>query len=117
MDKKYMSDNKRVILITGDEQKWFEQAIFIVRKSAAQRANIDFVREAELIIQNYMSGAAARTPVSPEPGLSAAPSGRAAASVRKTYKSHRSKLDVIINTMIIVVCGAIVVMLARIITG
>ncbi len=47
--------NKRVILITGDSSKWYEQAIFIVRKNLSNsQIPRDFVEEAESIIENYM---------------------------------------------------------------
>jgi hypothetical protein len=48
-------ENKRVVLITGSSSKWYEQAIFIIRKDAGRKAPpTDFVKEAESIIDNYM---------------------------------------------------------------
>lgn len=46
--------NKRVILITGDN-KWYEQAIFIVKKNTPKSSiPKNFIREAEEIIESYM---------------------------------------------------------------
>jgi len=54
MDKKFVSDNKRVILLTGDRSKWYDQAIFIVKKGLPEELNAaDLITEAERIIQNY----------------------------------------------------------------
>lgn len=50
-----MAKNDRVILIKGDNSKWYEQAIFIIKKDAsASKMPVDFVLEAENIINNYM---------------------------------------------------------------
>lgn len=50
-------ENKRVILITGDASRWYEQAIFIVKKNISQRSlPSDLVKEAEGIIESYMQG-------------------------------------------------------------
>jgi len=50
-----MYENKRVVLITGDSSKWYEQAIFIIKKDAGRRAlPSDLVKEAEGIIDDYM---------------------------------------------------------------
>jgi len=47
--------SERVILITGDHSKWFEQAIFIVKKNASQASiPMDFMDEAERIIDGYL---------------------------------------------------------------
>lgn len=49
------SGNKRVILITGDKTKWYEQAIFIVKKNIQHTdVPLNFIDEAEKIIENYM---------------------------------------------------------------
>ncbi|GHU73844.1 hypothetical protein FACS1894188_00430 [Clostridia bacterium] len=45
--------NDRIILIKGDNSKWYEQAIFIIRPETGDMP-VDFVDEAENIINNYM---------------------------------------------------------------
>ena len=45
---------ERVILVKGDADKWYEQAIFIVNpKAQAAEMPVDFVAEAEKIIGEY----------------------------------------------------------------
>lgn len=47
--------NERIILIKGDNSKWYDQAIFIVKKNVPQnKIPIDFVKEAEKIINGYL---------------------------------------------------------------
>jgi len=109
MDKKYISDNKRVILITGDQSKWYEQAIFIVRKNAMDAAGpTDFIKEAESIISNYMGGLAPRTPkesdIVPSIASAKAPAYR---------KARRSKFDVFVNAMIVIASSVLLTMLVR----
>jgi len=56
-------DSKRkVVLVRGDKSKFYEQAIFILREEAAEK-QIDFVKEAEKII-NAASGIPAAAPSS-----------------------------------------------------
>ena len=45
------SGNRQVIMINGDNSKWYEQAIFILR-SNAKKTDIDLMKEAEKIINN-----------------------------------------------------------------
>lgn len=48
-------DSERVILIKGDHSKWYDQAIFIVKKNIPQnKIPVDFVAEAEKIINGYV---------------------------------------------------------------
>ena len=45
---------ERVVLVKGNSTRWFEQAIFIVNKSAeAERMPVDFIAEAERIIEEF----------------------------------------------------------------
>ncbi|MCL2171685.1 MAG: hypothetical protein FWB71_05970, partial [Defluviitaleaceae bacterium] len=57
-------DNRRVILVKGDESKWYEQAIFILRpgRDGAAGAPLDFVKEAERIVSGKAAPAAILTP-------------------------------------------------------
>jgi len=51
----HIAENKRVVLITGNSSKWYEQAIFVIKKDiGAKQLPVDFVKEAENIIENYM---------------------------------------------------------------
>ncbi len=53
-----MSGNEKVILIKGNQSKWYEQAIFIVKESVLTESGpIDFVAEAEKIIVSYLDKA------------------------------------------------------------
>ena len=47
-----MQKKERVILIQGDDTKWYEQVIFIVNPNTSEIPT-DFVAEAEKIIYNY----------------------------------------------------------------
>lgn len=54
-----MMNQDRVILIKGDHTKWYEQAIFIMNKNVpANKIPVDFVAEAEKIINGRAGGAA-----------------------------------------------------------
>jgi len=44
---------ERVVLVKGDASKWYDQAIFIVNKNAPATMPVDFVAEAEKIINEY----------------------------------------------------------------
>lgn len=45
---------ERVVLVKGDEKKWYKQAIFIVNADiSAESLPVDFVAEAEKIISEY----------------------------------------------------------------
>jgi predicted protein tyrosine phosphatase len=109
MDKKYISDNKRVILITGDQSKWYEQAIFIVRKNnCASFAAADLIAEAESIVSNYV-GAAGAAP-SPAAAEKIPPPARA-------KKRRRTALDTLINTLLVFAAAGMLVLLAHTIFG
>ena len=50
-----MAKKERVILVKGDQSKWYEQAIFIVNQDTPQdQMPLDFVSEAEKIIHNHV---------------------------------------------------------------
>jgi hypothetical protein len=67
-------ENKRVVLITGSESKWFEQAIFIVKPNKI-RPGRDIVAEAERIIESYLKSGGERDDNAREgaPGRAASP--------------------------------------------
>lgn len=50
-----MEDKKKVILVKGDNSKWFEQAIFIINPNTTPgNMPVDLVKEAEKIINSYL---------------------------------------------------------------
>ncbi|MDR1209465.1 MAG: hypothetical protein LBK41_04025 [Clostridiales bacterium] len=56
MEKRDENKEKRVILVAGDNSKWFDQAIFIVRKALPPSAlPVDFVVAAENIVAEYIA--------------------------------------------------------------
>ncbi|MCL2576123.1 MAG: hypothetical protein FWE33_06790 [Defluviitaleaceae bacterium] len=44
------NNNRKIVLLKGDKNKCYEQAIFILRPQMAAGGEIDFVKEAERII-------------------------------------------------------------------
>lgn len=49
-----MSEDKRVILVKGDQSKWYDQAIFIVGPNSNIPIPLDLVKEAEEIIRTHI---------------------------------------------------------------
>ena len=51
-----MTEQNKVVLINGDNSKFFDQAIFIVKKNIPEnKVPVDFVAEAERIISMYLA--------------------------------------------------------------
>ena len=51
----YTSQGKRIVFISSNSSKWYEQAIFVIKKDIEQdRLPTDLLNEAENIIENYM---------------------------------------------------------------
>ena len=51
-----MTEQNKVVLINGDNSKFFEQAIFIVKKNIPEnKIPVDFVAEAERIISLHLA--------------------------------------------------------------
>ena len=117
-----MGQTERVILIKGDGTKWYNQAIFIVNKDTPKdNMPMDFVAEAEKIINNYMirnKNAAPPAPLAIGGGnLAAAPVAVAALpkSARvggRNVKKKTSKVDFVLNLLMILACMAIVAVFA-----
>ena len=109
-----MGQTERVILIKGDSTKWYNQAIFIVNQDTPKhKMPVDFVAEAERIINNYM--ARNQKPVSIGGGsLDVAPVAVATLpkpAVAKTAARPRkktSRFDVVLNLLLVLACIAIV---------
>ena len=94
-----MNTNERVILIKGDATKWYNQAIFIVKKEIPpDKIPVDFVSEAEKIINGYIISQNRRRQTASPPKL----------SVKKVKKS---KFDFMLNAVMLIGCLVIAGML------
>ena len=115
--------SERVILIKGDSTKWYNQAIFIVNKNTpAAKMPVDFVAEAEKIINTYMQKSGKPgVAVQGVSSLGAAQYGAAHATQSgknslasprpqppRSGKRTASTFDITLNIMMILACVAIV---------
>ena len=104
-----MTKAERVILIQGDENKWYDQAIFIV-KPEGQRGQVpvDMVSEAEKIIRNYLVKNNRPLPYG-LPGqteaMGYAPHGNVEPLRKKRTKGR--KMDFYLNMIMVLACFAI----------
>ena len=55
IEVKRMQNNERVVVIKGDESKWYSQIVCIMNPEPMYNAPVDLVAEAEKIINNYMA--------------------------------------------------------------
>jgi hypothetical protein len=105
-----MGNNERIILIKGDADKWYNQAIFIVNKDLPPgKLPVDFVAEAEKIIADYM-----RKKKAPQ---SAAPFPDKIAVNPAKPKVNKKKFDSFINFCLILGTMLIVAALVYGLTG
>lgn len=113
-----MGKKERVILIKGDESKWYEQAIFIVNQNTPQdKIPKDFVAEAEKIIHNHVhkkynkqnnvgiayASAPAATAVPAQHTLQK----KAAINNKMNNKKKNKQFDYILNTVMAIGCFVI----------
>ena len=105
-----MAKRERVILIKGDSTKWYDQAIFIVNRNMPQeRIPVDFVAEAESIINNYV------TKKGGQPAGLSGHSGYASpvvpAYTPKAYKKPQKnrRFDLVLNAVMALGCLAIAI--------
>ena len=111
-----MGQTERVILIKGDGTKWYNQAIFIVNRDTPKGdMPMDFVAEAERIINNYMTRNKNAAPVSIGGGhLATAPVSVATlpkppkTAARPMMKKKTSTVDFVLNFLMLAACIAIV---------
>ena len=113
-------DNKRkVVLLKGDENKWYEQAIFILR-SSVNETEIDFVKEAERIInshslQNQIANKygqmAGHTPMAALAAPTQAPPPLPAVQKNNSRPRPKTRLDFILNAALITTGIALVSLL------
>jgi len=115
--KEYKGRKERVVLIKGDATKWYEQAIFIVNKDIPpEDIPVDFVAEAEKIINNYImkKRQKAYTAFAPTKNsnvaIATAPISTTPAPVRKKAKK-RGWFDFMLNAFMVFGCVAIVLIL------
>jgi hypothetical protein len=103
-------ENKRVVLITGNQSKWYEQAIFVIRKDAGRKPPPkDFVREAESIIDNYMRTLDKSDDDFPTTLL---PVNPAILDAPKPKQRKRSNFDWVLNLTMLAACVVIFYILA-----
>jgi len=101
---------ERVILIKGDSTKWYHQAIFIINPDTPKdKIPMDFVAEAERIINSYM----ARSPKSApqiDGGSFAhiSSTGLSKPTVARQKKGRSRNVDVALNILLALACVVIV---------
>ena len=109
-----MGKKERVILIKGDESKWYEQAIFIVNQDIPKdQIPLDFVAEAEKIIHNHVrkkydknfGNKVGIAYASPTPKQWAAAPATAPKRTKKSAKKKR--FDYALNTIMAIGCFVI----------
>ena len=97
-----MTTTERVILIQGDTNKWYEQAIFIV-KPDIKKVPVNIVEEAEQIIAAYLTRNSKPLPAN-------FPTPRAHAmdiTEPKNKKSTRKGADLLLNILMWLGCVAL----------
>ena len=106
-----MVKKERVILIKGDDSKWYEQAIFIVNQNTpAEKIPSDFVAAAESIINNYIKKSNGHQTKGTSVGIAyASPKPSAPDHIKKAPKKPKKsaknrQFDFILNTILILGC-------------
>ena len=99
---------QRVILINGDSTKWYEQAIFIVKKDAAgAEMPLDFVAEAEKIINEYTRRKKMPNPYAVYQNQSAVSKQHSSITRRQSNVS----VNVFLNALMLISCALLVTVL------
>jgi len=114
---------ERVILVKGDPHKWYDQAIFIINPAAKRDSlPVDFVAEAERIINGYMdksrraapqavTGFAPGTGTSTVSALALPAQSTAATAAKPTKKSaSKSRADFWLTLLMMMGCVAIAIL-------
>jgi hypothetical protein len=89
--------DERVILIRGDRSKWYDQAIFIMKKNTGKTVPVDLITEAEKIIGQYIYKTAYTPPHPAKPG-------------HALLKKNKS-VDILINALALLSCTILVIVL------
>jgi hypothetical protein len=105
-----MEQQNRVILINGDNSKWYEQAIFIVKKNIPEtQVPVDFVVEAERVINAYMTK---KRRNGDDPGLLSHPSMEMDSVRSELVRRTRSmRLNIALNIVLLAGCLTLLGML------
>ena len=94
----------RIILVEGDSSKWYEQAIFIVRKNVPRnKVPVDFVAEAEKIVNNYMNLKSSHVPHMSRESVIVGHK----ISERRPSSKKRNGFDTFINSVLFLGCIAL----------
>ena len=120
--EKNAGKKERVILIKGDESKWYEQAIFIVNQNVSKEdLPVDFVAEAEKIIHNHVKkkygvykGNSVGIAYASTPSTKAVPSTKPAKATKATPRAQKSKgkrFDYALNAVMALGCFVIAAVL------
>lgn len=99
---------EKVILIKGGQSNWYEQAIFIVKQNPPHnKIPMDFVKEAEKIIEQYMRTGKSTTrcePVILSQPVQPLQKGKVAAK--------RNSFDILLKKVMLVGCVTLAMVLA-----
>ena len=100
-----MDGNERVVVIKGNPEKWYSQAVFILNPQATtEEVPMDFVAEAEKLIYNYM----ARKQSCPEDGHITT-----LWDDEPVKKNHmRRRFDFLIDALMVLACVGLVAVVA-----
>ena len=97
------ANDKQVILVSGDATKWYEQAIFILRRGQpAADVPKDFISEAESIVRAYLRGDIQPTPRQASPSAMPLPARHA----------KRKRTNLVLNVMMLLSCFVLTILLA-----
>ena len=105
-----MTEQNKVVLISGDNSKFFDQAIFIVKKNIPEnKIPVDFVAEAERIISMHL----ARKRRSRDTYIHFAPEFELDMVKEELARKKRAaKAHIIVHLALITVCVILAYMLA-----
>ena len=100
-----MDGNERVVVIKGNPEKWYSQAVFILNPQAkTEEIPKDFVAEAEKIIFNYMARK--------QNGLEDKPHTHLWDDGPAKKNKRRIKLDFLLDALMILACVGLVAVVA-----
>jgi hypothetical protein len=101
-----MKNDSRVIVVHGDAHKWFEEAVFILKGDSPPPK--DFVKEAERIVNAYLSGksgAASATPLRRE-------TVKVPSYTHVPVAAKKSNVDLTLNVLTFICCVILTVLMA-----
>jgi len=95
--------NRKVVLVRGDKSKGYEQAIFILRADG-YRKNVDFVQEAERIVNKVAPAGGAKFDYAKAEMMPAA-----APMTPPPKKKKTSRFDAMLNLALVITGAAVVI--------